>query len=80
MKGKMPPVPTTMFRIILMFTLCFTMGKSCKIRECSAKCGAKLSYYYRLKPLKMPSTQGREGGLIIHMTWNARTYIELALI
>ncbi len=28
----------------------------------------------------MPSPQGREGGLIIHMTWNARTYIELVLI
>jgi len=37
MEGKMHPVPTTlmMFRIILMFTLRFTTGKSCKIRECS---------------------------------------------
>lgn len=47
-----------MFRIILMFTSCFTMGKSCKIMECSENVGPNLATTIVLNPLKMPSPKG----------------------
>jgi hypothetical protein len=65
-----------MLRVILMFTSCFTMGKSCKIRECSENMRPNLATTVVLNPLKCPHPRG----LIIHMSWNARTYIELVLI
>jgi hypothetical protein len=68
------------FRVILMFTSCFTMGKSCKIRECSENVGPNSATTVVLNPLNMPSPEKVGRGLVIHMTWIARTYIKLVLI
>ncbi len=40
-----------------MFTSCFTMGKSCKIRECSENVGPNSATAVVLNPLNMPSPE-----------------------